>query len=156
MKRIFFVAIFLSLIALSLLTIFNWQKGETYDTVKLPTVTVRNQTFTVEIADDAQERSTGLSNRTSLDNMRGMLFVFEQSGLHAFWMKDTLIPLDMIFINNNRIITIHKNVQPEPNTPDHMLRKYPPGKPAKYVLEINAGLSKEYEFQEGDVVEIKN
>jgi uncharacterized membrane protein (UPF0127 family) len=72
--------------------------------------------------------------------------------MYAFWMKDTLIPLDMIFIRNNRIVTIYRNIKPQPNTPDNQLHLYTPKEPVTYVLEINGGSSDKYGFQEVDSV----
>lgn len=120
----------------------------------MPMVTIRGHTFSVEIADANEERVKGLSGRDDLDEEKGMLFVFERPVLSSFWMKDTRIPLDIIFMNNNRIVTIHHNVKPQPNTPESQLQRYTPTEQANFVLEINAGVSKRYGFQEGDAVKI--
>lgn len=120
--------------------------------VSQPAVTIRGKAFTVELADSPQERSIGLSNRQNLDQNAGMLFIFESEGLHAFWMKGTLIPLDMIFIHDRKIVTIHRNV-PTP-APDSQVPFYTPRDPVNFVLEINAGLSDAYGFTPGDTVEI--
>lgn len=125
-------------------------------TVSQPTVSIRGKTFVIEIADSPQEKGVGLSGRTSLAQNAGMLFVFESPGMQAFWMKDTLVPLDMIFIGDDKIVTIHRNVPLQaPETPDTQLPRYAPTAPVNYVLEINAGLSDIYGFTEGDTVEIK-
>mgnify|MGYP001614729674 CR=1 FL=1 len=125
-------------------------------TLNQPTVTIRGKTFLVEIADTPPERAIGLSNRQDLPQDAGMLFVFENQGIQAFWMKNTLIPLDMIFIRNNTIVTIHRDVPVQaPETPDTQLPRYAPTDPVNFVLEINAGLSDTYGFAEGDTVEIK-
>lgn len=121
-----------------------------------PTVIIRNKTFLVELADSDEKRVKGLSKRNTLEQNKGMLFLFEKPGIYPFWMKDTLIPLDMIFINDNHIVTIHKNVQPQPNALDAELLRYAPKEPINYVLEINAGLSEKYGFEEGDEVMYEN
>ena len=116
------------------------------------TVTINNHVFTVEIAVSDEERVKGLSGRNELLENHGMLFVFNKPNVYTFWMKDTLIPLDMIFINNDQIVTIHKNVQPQPNATDEELQRYSPKEPVNYVLEISGGLSEKYGFKEGDTV----
>lgn len=122
-----------------------------------PTITIRNHTFVVELTDTQSEQERGLSYRSSLDEGSGMLFVFEKPQILTFWMKGMEFPLDIIFIRDNKIITIYKNVpKPAPNTQLGNLPRYSPKEPANYVLEINAGLSEKYDFQEGDSVEIKN
>jgi uncharacterized membrane protein (UPF0127 family) len=63
-------------------------------------LTIGKNTISVEIADTPTERQTGLMNRKSMDKNSGMLFIFEQDGVYPFWMKNTLIPLDMIWINS--------------------------------------------------------
>lgn len=117
-------------------------------------VAINNQTFQVEVADTREERTKGLSGRKKLGEKEGMLFVFEETGLHTFWMKDTLIPLDIIFIKDDRIVTIHKNIQPQPNAFGAQLQLYLPKDPVNYVLEINGGLSEKYGFTQGDVITI--
>lgn len=111
--------------------------------------------FRVEIADDPSERSRGLMDRNSLKDDEGMLFIFEKSNYVNFWMKNTLIPLDMIFIDqNHKIVHIANDVKPCPkgtlNCP-----LYPSELPVKYVLEINAGLSKKHGFRNGDPVQLE-
>lgn len=108
--------------------------------------------FKVEIADNPMERSRGLMDRSSMEEDEGMLFIFEKSDYVKFWMKNTLIPLDMIFIDqNHKIAHIASEVKP---CPDGVLDcpLYPSELPVRYVLEINAGLAKKYGFKNGDLV----
>ena len=89
-------------------------------------------------------------NRESLNQNAGMLFIFQEEGVYPFWMKNTLIPLDIIWINKDKkIIHIEKNVQPCKAGP---CPSYSPEKQALYVLEINTGLSERYSFKEGNEV----
>lgn len=91
----------------------------------------------VEIADEIQEQVKGLMFRQNLDWNNGMLFVYENEQKRSFWMKNTLIPLDMLFIDKDfRIIDIKENVQPCMKEP---CPNYTSKIPAKYVLEVNAG-----------------
>lgn len=99
----------------------------------------------VEIADTPEERATGLMNRTSLPQDAGMLFVFDGDDRRYFYMKNTLIPLDMIFIDSNlTIIDIHENATP--------LREdtIASSGPCKYVLEVNGGLCAADDIDIGD------
>lgn len=90
--------------------------------------------FTVEVADDPAERAQGLMNRPSLPRFGGMLFVYPSAQPVAFWMKDTLIPLDMLFFDAaGRLVSIHKNAVPGDLTP------IPGGAPAQFILELNGG-----------------
>ena len=105
----------------------------------------------VEIALTPQELQHGLMGRTSLDKSKGMLFVFTDIAVHHFWMKNTRIPLDMLWIDaTGRIVDIISDVQP------CIDGKYCPSQRpknvAKYVLEINAGISKTNGLKEGDLL----
>ena len=104
--------------------------------------------FNVELAETVAERTQGLKYRKSLPEDRGMLFIFTESARYSFWMKDTLIPLDIIWLDyNKRIVHIEYNVPPCNNQPT--CRSYAPDKNALYVLEINAGKAKELGMSEG-------
>lgn len=90
--------------------------------------------ITVEVADTPEERAAGLSNVSELPDNQGMLFVFEADGQYRFWMKDTLIPLDIIWIDSDRkIVHIERNV-----SPSSYPTSYGPNMPSRFVLEVNA------------------
>ena len=93
------------------------------------------------------ETQTGLMYRKSMKTDRGMLFVQPTEALQYFYMKNTEIPLDIIYINSGmKIVSFQKNAQPfNENT-------LPSNVPAKYVLEINAGLSDQLGLQVGDSI----
>ena len=94
-------------------------------------------TFQVEIADSPDERSRGLMFREQMDDAHGMLFLFPREAQQSFWMKNTLIPLDMIFIRSDRtILGIVENAEPKTTNPRAV-----PGV-SQFVLEINGGLAK--------------
>ncbi len=113
-------------------------------------VTINDIDFYVELADDDNERAMGLMYRKQMDDDAGMLFIFPGSQYRAFWMKNTLIPLDILYFDSNRkLINISENTPPCKNTTTRC-PNYPSEKPAKYVLEINAGLSKKHGFKAGD------
>ena len=101
----------------------------------------------VELALTPEEWQKGLSKRSSLNPQKGMLFVFKTIDYHAFWMKDTSIPLDMIWINaSQRIVHIEKNVPPCLADPCPV---YQPPEPALYVLEIKAGVADHLKIEYG-------
>jgi uncharacterized membrane protein (UPF0127 family) len=106
--------------------------------------------FFVELAKNDAERETGLMYRTEMPKDHGMLFIFDKEGIYSFWMKNTLIPLDMIWIDgNNKVVFVNQNSQPckTSNCPSTN-----PNVKAKYVLEINAGISKEMGIKAGDKI----
>lgn len=92
--------------------------------------------FSVEVADNAAERSKGLMGRPSMPSGAGMLFVYHRTKPVSFWMRNTLIPLDMIFLDEAGIVVrVHHNAIPLDETPISSIL------PARYVLEVNGGLS---------------
>ena len=93
--------------------------------------------FSVEIADDTAERSLGLMNREHMARSSGMLFLYPKPQRAGFWMKDTLIPLDMIFMDQTgRVTKVHNQAVPLDRS------GIDGGKGVKFVLEINGGLAK--------------
>lgn len=116
----------------------------------LTPLTINNITFKVEKAETLAEKTLGLMYRQSLKKDRGMLFVYPQEQYASFWMKNTYIPLDIIWIDaNKKIVDISKDAQPC-TTED--CPSYATDNKIQYVLEINAGLSEEYGFKKGDQV----
>jgi len=116
-------------------------------------VCIRGVCFETEIAVTAAERSRGLMNRDALAKDHGMLFVFPEEGLHRFWMKNTRIELDIIFIApDRRVVSISRRAQPCRKDP---CDRYSPEGNAAYALEIAGGLSTTYGFAAGDLVEFR-
>ena len=104
----------------------------------------------VEIADDPHERDQGLMFRENLEWDRGMLFVFDEEKTLSFWMKNTLIPLDMLFIDADfRIIDVKEKVPPCKEDP---CPSYQSKQPAKYVLEANSGFALKNNLEIGDMM----
>jgi len=115
-------------------------------------VKIGDYVISVEIPDTVEEKKQGLMYREHLDDNAGMLFVFERKGFHGFWMKNTLIPLDLIYIAENGIITeIKENFQP---CKIDDCEVYVPQYGSKYVLEVNAGFVEEKGINIGDEVVI--
>ncbi len=108
---------------------------------------------TCEIADTEAERNQGLMHREDLPLGEGMLFVLDSPQTVTIWMKNTLIPLDIIFIDENNIVTNVEQADVEPaGTPDSELLRYYSERPVKWVVEINQGLAAEYGIEEGTSV----
>jgi hypothetical protein len=99
-------------------------------------IEINNKKIFVEIADSQEERAQGLMFREKLCNDCGMLFIFEQEDIQSFWMKNTLIPLDIIFINKD--LTILDIFSAQPCTKDPC-QSYTSEQKALYVLETNKG-----------------
>ncbi|UCD03429.1 MAG: DUF192 domain-containing protein [Candidatus Aenigmatarchaeota archaeon] len=94
--------------------------------------------FLVEIVSKPEDRARGLMERENLDPNRGMLFSFGEEGRYSFWMKNTKIPLDIIWINGDgEVVFIKRNAQPCP--PEGECNSIDPTADAFYVLEVNAG-----------------
>ena len=103
--------------------------------------------FYVEVADTPEERSQGLMGREELGKNKGMLFIFEKEGIYPFWMKDTLMPVDIIWIDDNyKVIYVNRNTPP---CGEGFCASLQPSKEARYVLEINGGISRKIGLSEG-------
>ena len=111
--------------------------------------------FYCEIADDSQERRQGLMNVTSLEEDAGMLFIFDSPLQVSFWMKNTSIPLDIIFINETGYIVNIEEADPEPGIPDALLTRYESQGPIRWVVEINQGISAANDIVPGTLVLIE-
>jgi len=119
---------------------------------KFQEVCFKDYCFEVEIADTPQERARGLMYKTSLKENEGMLFVFDKPGIYGFWMKNTLIPLDIIWLDKSKeVVFIKENAQPCLKENCSVFKNQ---KPAKYILEINAGKVKELNLKVGDKLRI--
>jgi len=107
----------------------------------------KNITFNVEVAKTIEERRTGLMYRKKLLNNKGMLFIFPRKKIIQLWMKNTYIPLDVIFISENKIIVdIKKNMEKLSETIVESKVK------SRYALEFNAGLINKLDIEIGDKV----
>lgn len=107
--------------------------------------TIKN--LSIEIADNEKEITQGMMYRSSMLDTLGMLFIFDQPMVHTFWMKNTKIPLDIIFIDDQqKVVTIKRNTTP------YSEKEIPSEKEVLYVLEVNGGFSDKYGVKVGDLV----
>ena len=104
---------------------------------------------TLEVVDTQATRMQGLSGRSFLERNRGMLFVFETSGRHSFWMKDVPFPLDIAWISEKgKVVHIERFADPASYNKEHPgeSESFAPPEPARYVLEVNGGVLAEVEI----------
>lgn len=107
----------------------------------------------IEYAQTPEKQKQGLAERALLDKNSGMLFVFPDEKVREFWMKDTLIPLDIIFISTNG--RINEIITMKPCAPDaSTCPTYTSKESARFAIEVNAGFSQKNKIIEGDILEI--
>lgn len=113
-----------------------------------PWVELQGQRFVVEVADDNEERARGLMFRDSMEEGRGMLFIHDSEMNLAYWMKNTKIPLDILYFDSNRRLVSQQRDVP-PCSLGNACPPYPSTAPARYVLELNAGQAAKLGLKEG-------
>ncbi|MCK4967528.1 MAG: DUF192 domain-containing protein [Candidatus Aenigmarchaeota archaeon] len=116
-------------------------------------IIINGQTIKLNIADVYSKQAKGLSGQSSLTDNQGMLFVYQQLDNHAIWMKQMNFPIDIIWIDQQKIVDLMTNV-PAPKVGDSTLPIYQPRADNKCFLEVNAGLVAKYHWQIGDSVVI--
>jgi len=117
------------------------------------TVTLHGQRFSAELATNEAAREHGLMMRTALAPDHGMLFVFPDTAPRGFWMKNTLIPLDILYFDADRkLVSAQLNVPPCKADPCPV---YPSTGPARYVLELSAGTVRRIGARDGDTLTIE-
>lgn len=120
-------------VVFSLLTLSgcSWKSIE-----KAQNVTINSNNYTLEVARTEEERKRGLSNRKTLDEQRGMIFYYDRAKILSFWMKDTLIPLQIIFINGCKIVDIQEMAtEIDPSKPH---KTYKSSEAADKAIELNS------------------
>lgn len=119
-------------------------------------VKIGANTFKVEIARTPEERKRGLAGHEPLDADSGMLFVFEKQNVQPpFWMKGMTFPIDIIWIDNNKVVQITSDIPTIPtDLPDENIPQYKPTRPVDYVLEVAAKTAEKKGIKVGDSVEL--
>ena len=119
-----------------------------------PSAEIRGHRFDIEIAADDASRQRGLMFRDSMPADHGMLFLFDQPGMLNFWMKNTRIPLDILYFDQNyRLVSAQLRVPPCHGAGNDC-PTYPSAEPAQYVLELNAGIADKLGIKPGDTLAV--
>ncbi len=113
------------------------------------TVTIRSQSFGVDVAETMFTRTRGLSGRASLAPDEGMLFLFPWAGKNGFWMKDMNVPIDILWIRSHELVGIERNVPVQSGANIWQFKTYYPPGPVDRVLELPAGTADRYGFAAG-------
>ncbi len=144
--KIFSIAVFLCIFLVA--AFFIWQNNYPKK------VCFGDNCFLVELAQTPEEINRGLMFKENLAQNRGMIFIFETSGVYDFWMKNTRIPLDIIWINDKKeVVFIENSAQP---CKEDFCPSIGPGREANYVLEINAGLAEKIGLKAGSQLVFRN
>src|SRR3989344_229292 len=168
MKQVFLL--FLLLIAIMVAVYWMSNPGNSGKLIELTSFTFSKETpsqtdkdlkvgdsyFKIVLADTDEKRQVGLSNHTGLGKDEGMLFIFEEENQKpVFWMKGMDFSIDIIWINDNKVVQITSQVPvPKAETADSQLPKYLPNQEVDYVLEVAAGIAKEKNIKVGDEVQL--
>ncbi|MDW7728489.1 MAG: DUF192 domain-containing protein [Bacillota bacterium] len=120
-------------------------------------IEIKGRTFNLELALNDRQRARGLMGRDNIDEDGGMLFVMPPAEPFpaelTFWMKDCLVPIDVIFLASDGAITaIHEMEPPLPGTPDDELIRYSSNGPAQFVVELRGGMAAELDLEQGEYI----
>jgi len=118
-------------------------------------VEIGGATVRADVADDEASRRRGLAGRAGLDDDEGMLFLLPDDS-PAFWMKGMRFPIDIVWIDDGRVVDVTADVPPPRESESHTaLPTYSPGRPANRALEVNAGWAARHGVTRGDVVRVR-
>ena len=149
-KPMSFVIVLVSLFILEGISKGYYKSGDLKYQRKI-VVKIKDKPFLMDIAKTSEERNLGLMYKESLDSNKGMIFIYNKEKKHPFWMKNTMIPLDIIWLNKSKqVVYISKNTQPCKQNDCLSIK---PNRRAIYVLEINANLSDKLGLSIGDLIE---
>jgi uncharacterized membrane protein (UPF0127 family) len=143
MKKI----IIISTITLVLLSVFYYLRHPLGVKVQ-----IGDHVFSVDVAVTTPEKELGLGNRDSLEPNRGMLFVYDHKERFSYWMKNMRFPIDILWIADDTIVDMTKNIPVDTVLP---LKIYSPNVPVNRVLELNAGICDQYSIRVGDTVHVR-
>jgi len=129
--------------------------------ISVEEVYLADRLFELELALTPDQRAQGLMGREFMADDEGMLFVFPDEQPYpaevSFWMKDCLMPIDVIFIGREGVISaIHEMQPPDPGTPDEDLPVYSSNGPVQFAIELRGGLASELGLKVGDLIELRS
>lgn len=145
-NKIIFSILIIIVFLIIIIFIFKKKNVDNFVEIKINEVKLR-----VELAQSPAEHYRGLSHRESLENISGMLFLFSDKQVRSFVMRNMLMPIDIVFIDENTIIDTYKNLPFDLNSQKIL---YKSSSPTDKVLELEAGILDYYGFQIGDKIEI--
>ncbi len=154
------IALFCGIVVtLSITTCAALREGNNTPVVQLApdtiTVDLAGQPHTLELALSPIARTHGLMGRPTMADNHGMLFFFPDEDIRDFWMRNCLIPLDIIFIDQNlKIDSIHSLPAPSPGTPPHEIPRATSVGPCQYVIELNAGRADKLGLKPGQILDL--
>lgn len=131
----------------SIVTLRDRQDGQ------IVSARIGEKTYYLNVAKSDGARTKGLSNRSDLDDKAGMLFIFSNTDYHSFWMKDTLLPLEIIWLDENFVV-VDKKLMAVEKDPSNPIASYSPRSPARYVIEINP-LDDTEDVEMGDKIDLE-
>ncbi len=129
-------------------TTTKWDDNQTVEVC----FNLQSTCINAEMAYSDEKKQTGLMNQTFLGPSSGMLFPYDKRGIYSFWMSETQLPLDIIWISSDMKIVYIANAIPCPE--NKQCEIYTPTKPAQYVLEVNSGFASQHNLQIGDEITI--
>lgn len=156
MKLLFAIAGILLIIIIGIIGV-RMNNGKSFFSLNKPVsgshVNIHGKTYKLLIAKTEKEKEIGLSSRISLPSDQGMIFPYDKADYYRFWMKDMKFPIDIIFLNNKKVVTIFSNIPP-PALPTDNLPIYEPDAPSSMILELNANEANKQHLKKGDTIEI--
>lgn len=154
-KKVLLPLLVLVLVIIGTGFLFQKNKPLTFPAPEIPEIKLDETLVKVKIADTETKRKIGLSQTAALGENEGMLFVFPKKDVQpSFWMKDMQFAIDIIWINDDKVVKIDKNIPPpDPGTPDEKLKLYTSPGPVDYVLEVAAGFSDKNNLKVGSKYE---
>ncbi|PIT92989.1 MAG: hypothetical protein COU06_02410 [Candidatus Harrisonbacteria bacterium CG10_big_fil_rev_8_21_14_0_10_38_8] len=144
--------IIISLLVILAILYFFWYKGVFIKKVIGEVeIVLGENTYQVEVAKTPQEQVNGLSNRELLEEGKGMLFIFDRAKIQSFWMKDMNFSIDIVWLNDNKVIGFTENLLPATTTIPTI---YQSNSLSDMVLELNAGVVKKDNIRVGDILKL--
>ncbi|MFA5188103.1 MAG: DUF192 domain-containing protein [Patescibacteria group bacterium] len=153
-NNLIFAAIFLAVIIIIVIIIVKpFSIYSNYESMADGKVIINGQAISVEIAKTPEQQEVGLKGKTKLNDNQGMLFAFKDKRYNTFWMDGMKIPIDIIWLDDNKIIDITKNAPAPTDTNNPAIFTSP--SEVNYVLEVTAGFADKNNVKIGDTVEYK-
>jgi hypothetical protein len=137
----------------SILLLVGSLQARTFSYQQATVITQSGAEIPVEVSDTPAKRQQGLSDRPRLKKGWGMLFVFEHSGRHGFWMKDMNFPIDILWLRNRRVVYVAENIPP-PSSGESSVT-VTPDKSANLVLELDAGQARALDLSVGSILDYR-